>query len=145
MMRKKFEVCMLCCPGSKGWKKHADVDDLEQVKAIGRYWLGRYREGFRPGSPWGWFAVCADDAEMVKRQGYSVEALPGFEEHEFFAPEVVVEIPRDGPYKHNWDKTELVTQDDGWNNWRCLKCDARYKQHNLHMSDRPDMGCHVVG
>ena len=139
---------MLCCRESKGHREFADLDEdaFEQVKAIGRYWLNRHRSGFRPGDSWGWVAICADDVEMVQNLGYAPEPLPGYEDHELFRPpEAEKPIPTDGPYKHQWDKMQLVTQDDGTNDWQCRKCGAKYKQYGLDMRGRPDGGCHVRG
>lgn len=140
--KKKMEVCIMCVGDSYGRRDMVvGFDDMEAIKAVGRYFLARHREGFSPGDPWGWMPVCADDVPVVKRLGYPVEPLKGFENHRVFKK--MKPITSDGPYDHDWEKRELVTNEDGTNTWHCIKCGDVYVQHGIFMDDRPDEGCHI--
>lgn len=130
--RRGMKTCILCFSDGNGndygMDGPPDPDFEEEVRVVAKYYLPR--EG---SNRYGWMPVCRNDAEMVKRVGFTVEWFPGEA-----PPEETEEL---GEFKHDWDKWSLVTEEDGTDRWGCKKCGKEFRRK--FGEECPEMGCTV--
>ncbi len=80
----------------------------------------------------GKITFCKNCASIPKDGGFEIFPLKGFENNAIFV--------KDGPYKHVWHKTNLVTRTDMTDEWECDKCG---RKTTTTLGGPEDDGCTV--
>jgi hypothetical protein len=129
-----MKYCLLCNPDDNGTRGE------QGTNAVAKYYLPQGPNQISSG----WIPVCLSCADSVK-QYYTICNFDGTD-YIFQDGEEEIDI-NSGPYKHDWGKTNLVTQEDSKGRFfdlmECSKCGGQTKRYGLGQ-DLSNKGCSEV-
>ena len=109
MAIRGMKYCLLCNPEDNGFK------GKKGTRAIGKYHL----ESSPDQAFSGYIPIC-EHCCLATAKYFTIIPLKGKEDHQYFKL-------HSGIYEHSWDKVNLVTQNNFYDTWKCMKCGVETK------------------